>query len=417
MKHVNTTLFRTVFFAAMSFVALSPTVCRMARAAEEDERSPSGPSTTLDAEREFRTPSDHPKPGAVGERMKGRPDTTLIAGPPSDSATELQKQQADQFQQRIQELNKAQEKLALDYQAAMKDLRDSLPPTVQLDIKRQEAKRKLDAAQAEMAAIGVAQDQPMYTLPDNAAISAFSLKYVRPEDIGQALHNITGGGGPRVAIDERTNTLLIAGSPKQMDVAEKLVQTLDQPGKTERNEMPESVQLRIVWLSEGLSDRNMEPPKPSIVSPQVADALRELGMELPQVVCQQLISLTLNRPDHRAPFHFRVPTDIEDSTWEFQGDGAIVPTANDRYALDFKLALTHADPKGPQSSELSGSILTPLGHYTVMGTTTFVAAAHGSDTGKAQRLSAFVVYVDRPKDFSDGESTNASPKNSGDKSK
>src|SRR5262249_14102278 len=147
------------------------------------------------------------------------------------------------------------------------------------------------------------------------------------------------------------------------------------------------------------------------------DALRELGMELPQVVCQQLISLTLNGPDHRAPFYFRVPTDIEDSTWEFQGDGAIVPTANDRYALDFKLALFHPDPKSSQHSELSGSILTPLGHYTVMGTTTFVAAAHGSDTGKAQRLSAFVVYVDRPKDFSNGESTDVSPKKSDDKSK
>jgi hypothetical protein len=269
-----------------------------------------------------------------------------------------------------------------------------------------------------MAALSASQNQGMGApLPENAAIGAFTLKYVRPEDIGQALHNITGGGGPRIAVDERTNTLLIAGNPKQMDVAQQLVKTLDQPGKMQQNEDPESVQVRIVWLSEGLTDRNMEPPKSSIVSPQVVDALHDLGMEQPQVVCQQLTSLTLSRPDRRAQFHFRVPTDIENSTWDFQGDGMIVPTANDRYALEFNLALTHPDPKEPQTSQVSGSILTPLGHYTVMGTTTFVAVAHGSDTGKAQRLSAFVVYLDRPKDFGYADSSATPPRKSDKKSK
>ncbi|HEX4414782.1 MAG TPA: secretin N-terminal domain-containing protein [Lacipirellulaceae bacterium] len=417
MKHIYSRLLRAALFAVLSLVVLSPTVSRFASAAEEDERSPSGPAATLEAERKFRTPADNPTPGALGERTKGRPDTTLIAGPPADNAPDPQKLRAEQFQQRMQELQKAQEKLAHDYQAAMKEMRESLPRTVQLDMKRQEATQKLYTAQAELAIAAAENRSGGPSLSENAAIGAFTLKYVRPEDVGEALHNITGLGGPRIAVDERSNTLIVAGNPKQMDVAKHLVETLDQPGKLQQAEMPESVQVRIVWLSEGLSDRNMEPPKPSIVSPQVADALRELGMELPQVVCQQLISLTLKGPDHRAPFHFRIPTDIENTAWEFQGDGAIVPAANDRYALDFKLALTHSDPKSPQLSEVSGSILTPLGHYTVMGTTTFVAAAHDNDTGHAQRLSAFVVYVDRPKDFSYADSSEAHPKKSDNKEK
>jgi hypothetical protein len=414
-------LFLVVCLVLVSLLGTQPV-----QAGDDGEQPSPNSAASQDNEVKVRTPENSAIPGAPGQRRRSGSDMTLVGGEPGDGKSlQINVRNMEDFQKRMEELQKAQQQFTSEYQKAMKELQDQLPRSVQIDIKRQEAKQKMDAAQAEMTALGIAQSQAMgplmvrdmgAPLPENAAIGAFTLKYVRPEDIGQALHNITGGGGPRIAVDERTNTLLIAGNPKQMDVAQQLVKTLDQPGKLQQDEMPESVQLRIVWLSEGLSDRDMEPPKPSIVSPQVADALRELGMEQPQVVCQQLISLTLNRPDHRAPFHFRVPTDIEDSTWEFQGDGAIVPTANDRYALDFKLALTHSDPKSPQLSEVSGSILTPLGHYTVMGTTTFVAAAHGSDTGKAQRLSAFVVYVDRPKDFSHGDSSGASSKKSGDKS-
>ena len=415
MRRIRTSSFSFATFPVISLVLASLIAPRLAWAAEDSNQSPPKSAVSQEGEIKVRTPEDNAIPGAPGLRTRFSPDTTLVAGPPNENAPDPASiREMKRFQTRMQELQKAQEELTRNYQNAMKQLQESLPQTVQIDLKRQELKQKLDAAQAEMAALGIAQSQAMSaaSLPDNAAIGAFTLKYVRPEDIGQALHNITGGGGPRVAVDERTNTLLIAGNPKQMDVAQQLVKTLDQPGKSQQNEMPESVQLRIVWLSSGLSDRNMEPPKTSIVSPQVADALRELGMELPQVVCQQLISLTLNRPDHRAPFHFRIPTDIENTAWEFQGDGTIVPTANDRYALDFKLALTHADPKSPQLSEVSGSILTPLGHYTVMGTTTFVAAAHDNDSGHAQRLSAFVVYVDRPKDFSYSESSAVHPKKS-----
>ncbi len=162
----------------------------------------------------------------------------------------------------------------------------------------------------------------------------------------------------------------------------------------------------------------MEPPKSSVVSPQVADALRELGMEQPQVVCQQLTSLTLDQPGQRGgQFHFQVPAAIEDSTWQFQGQGTITPTTDDRYAMEFNLNL--AEPgtanQPAQSCQLGGSILTPLGHYTVMGTTTFLSPAQQPATGKLQRLSAFVVYLDRPKDFGDTESSGTSSKKSGSK--
>ena len=226
----------------------------------------------------------------------------------------------------IQALQEKQEHLAREYQEAMTAMQQSLPRSVQLDLERQELQKRLAETQAQIAELAATR-QPMMVapLPENAVLRAFTLKYVKPEDIGQALHNITGGAGPRIAIDERTNALLIAGTDKQMSVAEQLVNTLDQPGKAQQSKVPETVQVRIVWLLDGLTDTSQFPPKSSIVGPQVVDALTELGFDKPQVVCQQLTTLTLGRPDRSGHFLFQVPVLIEDAAWQFQGDGTISP--------------------------------------------------------------------------------------------
>jgi hypothetical protein len=417
MQLIRPTAFSRSFCRILSLIMVSQFAPRLTSAAEDGDQPRSNAAAPQQAELKVGTPEKNTIPNALGVRRRTGSDMTLRGGQPTDNGSAPNgPREIVEFQKRMEELQKAQQQFASEYQKAMKELQESLPRTMQMDIKRQEAKQKLDAAQAEIAAISIAQSQgPGSPMPDNAALVAFPLKFVRPEEIGQALHNITGGSGPRIAVDERTNTLLIAGSPKQMDVAKQIVQTLDQPGKSQQGKVPQPVQVRIVWLSEGLTDRNMEPPKASVVSPKVADALRELGMELPQVVCQQLTSLTLDQPGQRGQFHFQVPAAIEDSTWQFQGQGTITPTTDDRYAMEFNLSLAEpgAANQPAQSCQLGGSILTPLGHYTVMGTTTFLSPAQQPATGKLQRLSAFVVYLDRPKDFDDADSSGASSKKSG----
>jgi hypothetical protein len=371
-------------------------------AADDKDPQAAASSEVRDPASNLRRPQNENTPDPHKLLKRSSLDMTLVGGQPTDNGPAPNgPREIVEFQKRMEELQKAQQQFASEYQKSIKELQESLPRTVQIDIKRQEAKQKLDAAQAEMAAISIAQSQAMGSpLPDNAAIGAFTLKYVRPEEIGQALHNITGGGGPRIAVDERTNTLLIAGNPKQMDVAQQLVKTLDQPGKSQQGKAPEVLQLRIVWLSEQMRDRDVSPPSPTIISPPVADALRELGMQQPQVVCQQLTSLTLTPTGPVGKYRFRVPTKIENITCEFQGEGTVTATSDNRYAVDFNLSLSELESKNSPSSQLSGSILTPLAHYTVMGTTTFVAQqGDAGGDGRVQRLSAFVVYLDRPKDF------------------
>jgi len=239
-------------------------------------------------------------------------------------------------------------------------------------------------------------------LPPDATLRAFALKYVRPEEVAGVLRSITGGGGPRMAIDDRTNALLLAGGDKQLQMAQELVQTLDRPGTSPPNKANETLQLRIVWLIDDLSEATGKPLSESIVHPQVMEALEKLGFESTRVVCQQLTTVTL-QDNRRGEIHFEVPVLIEGFPWQFSGAGRVMPMPDERYSIDFDLGVQQAN--NPQHSKLGGSIFTPLNHYTVMGTTTFVGLeSDGLEGAKQQRqhLSAFVVYLERTPEFSAG---------------
>ncbi len=306
----------------------------------------------------------------------------------------------EMLERRMHELQQQQEQLSREYQAAVAGMsqfgpgppqtpQPSLPP-----LEQQQIRELIERTKAEL-------HQAAAPLPPDTEIRVFSLKYAQPEGIAQALHNITGGAEPRIAIDPRTNALLIAGNNKQLDVAAQLVKTLDQPSSAHQYKTGETVQLRVVWLIDELPETVGKAPTEPVISAAVLEALAKLGFDAPRVVCQQLTTLTIqdSRP---GVFGFEVPVVIEGQSWQLHGDGSIRTAADDRYAVDFNVLVHQAN--NPQTSKLSGSIFTPLGHYTVMGTTTFVGTLQPNNapptTGEpGQHLSAFVVYLDRSPEF------------------
>lgn len=310
------------------------------------------------------------------------------------------------LQKRLRELQQQQAQVAKKYEETLKAMQQSLPRAVQIDIDRQQLQRSLADAQAQIADFSSQQNRILEErvmvapLPENAVLRTFTLKYVKPEQIGQALHNITGGGGPRVAVDERTNALLIAGTDKQISVADQLVQTLDQPGADQKGKSAETLQLRVVWIVDGLPDsegKNVEPP---YVSPQVLEGLIDLGFETPRVMCQQVCMLTLDKSNRGGQFQFQLPVLVQSNTWQFEGQGFIASDQSDRYSMQFNLNLQQPKKEGCQ---LSGSINTPLAHYNVLGTTTIVDEPQGG--AMQQHLSAFVVYLDHPREFGEKKAT------------
>jgi hypothetical protein len=350
-----------------------------------------------------RQPSPH-DPFGPANAPGDRNSQTLLASPEMMMGPRPDAMSPEALQRRMMELQQQQEQIAQRYQEAMRAMQQSQPNAAQMDMEKMELHKRLAEAKAQIAALSAKQQLlSKAPLPDNAQLKVFALRHVKPNEAGDVLFRILGNdSGMRVAIDQRTNALLLAGTDKQLSVAESLVEKLDQPSDDQKGKTSETLQVRIVWIVDGLPDtegKNVEPP---FVSPQVLDGLIELGFENPRVVCQQVSMLTLDKDRRRGEFHFQLPVLVEGHPWRFEGQGEISLAADERYALQFNLNLGQPKKEGCQ---LSGSIFTPLAHYNVLGTTTFVdenavSQADGSvGSERVQHLSAFVVHLDRAREF------------------
>jgi hypothetical protein len=239
--------------------------------------------------------------------------------------------------------------------------------------------------------------------PQGATFKIFSLRYSRAQQMANVLSQILGGTAMRLAVDERTNSLLFYADENTCEMVETLLLRLDQAESEAKKVQPgETLQLRIVWLLDGLPDGQGNVVD-DFVSSDVRLALEKLGFVDPKVVAQQVNTLTVgSNRDDGGQFQFEVPVVIDNGSWQFRGDGRVSNMADDRFEVRFELSISQSRDR---QSQLGGSIYTPLGHYTVMGTTTFVrtdwrAPRDVQDAPpQRQHLSAFVVYLDRATEF------------------
>jgi Skp family chaperone for outer membrane proteins len=260
---------------------------------------------------------------------------------------------------------------------------------------------QMDAVRRQMAQQeGWKQKWWQPPLPENAETRIFALKYSKLPEVSRVLGEIVGDRGMRIAGDERTNSLVVSADQNTMGIVQALLEQLDNsPGGMAEVVPFGTLQLRIMWFVDGVEG---SVPDESQVSPQVLAALRQLGLDNPPVVCQQVTTLTLGENNRKGPFQFSVPVLINGQLWELDGNGFVTPAVGDRLALQFEMQFGRTDGSDQakvRRSRLGGSIHSPLGHYTVMGTSTLVDDADGKDSKPKQHPSAFVVYLDRAPDF------------------
>jgi Bacterial type II/III secretion system short domain len=356
---------------------------------------------------------------AAGQRSDRREDKDQIDAESSSSDDEKALLKVIEEQRRAAEAQRAE--ATEQYRRAMSEIervRRRGSTEAQAELAKAKEQLALARARLEVAAnphqMQQAQAEP---LPEDTILRIYHLQHVKPQNLAAVLAPIFRNNAPRISIDDRSNALLVAGNERQLSIVEELAQTLDReiPEIAQEQNKQETLQVRIVWLLD-IND-GMEPTD-KLVSPQVVEALGELGFEHPKVVCQQVATLTLGNEDdsRRGQFDFMVPVLIQSQPWQLQGQGEIAPVAGQRFNLKFDLHFHQVVPQGGGRSgrqgQLGGSIYTPLGHYTVMGTTTFVAQTPAplpddSQPGEFgtggvvqnQHLSAFVVYLDRAREF------------------
>jgi hypothetical protein len=350
---------------------------------------------------------------AAGQRPSEQDNRDQIDAASSASDDERALLKAIEEQRAVAEKQRAEAEE--QYRRAMSELeRARRHGSTESQAEMAKVRKQLELAQAQLKEFAVMQQQQQQArqtqaepLPENTVLRVYQLQHAKPQKLAEVLGPIFRNNAPRIAVDERANSLVVAGNERQLSIVEELAKTLDREiPRINQDTIHQTLQVRIVWLLD--LEEGVEPSS-KLVSPQVIEALGELGFEHPKVVCQQATTLTLGE-NRVGQYHFQVPVLIRSQPWEFEGQGEIEPMVDSQFNLSFNLRFHQAVPQpggsGPvRQGQLGGSINTPLGHYTVMGTTTFVATSDSKTdptTGGGsteQHLSAFVVYLDRAREF------------------
>jgi hypothetical protein len=251
---------------------------------------------------------------------------------------------------------------AVQQMAAMRD---------QLDHAKQElAQRQMQLAQAAQQMAEQAQGRALPPL-ENAELRIFHLKYVPAASAAKAIETLFGAGAIRVAVDDRTNSLILLTKPDSLKVMEALLQNLDQEARDDREKKQpqpskaaakQSLLLRLFWLADGLPEDEGTDPA-DVLPSSVLNATKKLGLANPRLVAQAVSSLAVSG-NEAANYSADVPAQLIKRNVLLNYDGKVTLDAGSQAAVAMQVNVSGE----AGNSNLQGSLAMPLGHYMVLGT-------------------------------------------------
>jgi hypothetical protein len=211
---------------------------------------------------------------------------------------------------------------------------------------------------------------------ENSDLKIFALKSLPAPHAANAIEDLFGSQAIRVSIDDRSNSLVVLGKPDSIKVIEALLMNLDQkPAKGSDKKQPQSsksqtsrpLQLHLFWLADGTEFEVGKDPT-GVLPASVLRATKKLGLATPRLITQAVNSLAASVGDP-ANFSATLPALLKDRSVTLQYGGKLSVLDADKSTLAM-----HIDVAGVGlSCNLEGSLSTPLGHYTVLGTANSVA--------------------------------------------
>jgi len=190
-----------------------------------------------------------------------------------------------------------------------------------------------------------------------------------------------------VAVDDRTNSLIVLGKPDALPTIEALLAKLDQTASKEAEPQPQNVSpdanhslfLRLFWLAEGLPGNEGSDPA-DVLPASVLRATKKLGLSKPRLVSQTVTSLAI-QGINSSEFTTIVPAQLKKHNAELNYDGQLGLISGQRAQITMDINVGGLGP----SCMLKGSLVMPLGHYMVLGTANSMlpeTAAHGNAGGQ-----------------------------------
>ncbi len=243
------------------------------------------------------------------------------------------------------------------------------------------ARLALEKYENDLAALNarLAESESRNALPplEEADIKVFSLRHVNAVQAAQTIDSLLGPGPVRVAVDERTNSLIVAGKSESLTVIEALLLRLDAQAAQSAEKTAaaadgrragdgRSLLLRIFWLADGLSEQEGQDPA-EFLPTSVVKALGRVGLNNPRLVTQTVNSLA-HGEHSSAVFNSSVPVVLRSMPVQLSCEGSLEWLGPEQVRLKVGINLPMLE------IDVNGSLVTPLGHYTVLGTANSVMA-------------------------------------------
>jgi hypothetical protein len=379
---------RTIFQAAtlIASAALVCIACRSALAQTQTTNRPQKPAESRTAspsnpEQELTVPDFAHQIEAVEANLR-KLQEQLGANDPA--VLQAQKQAIEYLESRVRQMSPGapnENKKASNDE--MKETVAKVESQQVQQIKEQLAERE---KQLEMMAKQMMEHHRQQPLPplENGQLKVYSLVAVPARAAGQTIESLFGSQVLRIAIDERSNSLIVYGKPDSLTAVEALLSRLDEKAaasasgdKSKRgaSAAPRSVLLRVFWLADGLPE-GVGQNAADFLPKSVLLATNKLGLEAPRLVSQTVNSLAVGRDDG-VNFATNVPAVLRDQPNHLDCDGRLKLVSDERVQLEMRVRVF-----APAIvCELSGSLATPLGHYMVLGTANSLMAEGGPAAG------------------------------------
>jgi hypothetical protein len=247
---------------------------------------------------------------------------------------------------------------------------------------------------ASLATLPARGQAPEAAKKPETEMRIFRLAHADAQDTAIVLEQFVNEG--RLAVDQRTNSVLVSASPDVLSVVEAVIRNLDDRPTQEKPAQlaARPVQVRLVWLVSGLKEQRSAPGKD--LEPVVAE-LVQLGIADPRVVANALINV------HGGDFTLLgTPRLAPDWPVRLELAGRLEWGQADHPALRVDLAV-RADQGGPSGAKdaqgpprnllnLASTIDAPYGQFVVLGAAPLAELASVS-APLGELTSVFVLQV------------------------
>jgi len=224
----------------------------------------------------------------------------------------------------------------------------------------------------------------------NSQVSVFRLQYLRASSAADTISALLGNEGFRLAIEEKSNQLIVSAPAEISKAIGDLLQKIDAApaqknvsiATSQKQAAPKNLQVHTFWVADGLKDgegRFIADFLPT----SIFGAFKKLGLEDARIVAQSTSSIisNANSDDVKKSKQFgsKMSATINGRALQFESHGELYLLEHQQIDIQMRAEISGIPhsldgriPRRHSECEVEGSLSAPLGHYMVLGTANYV---------------------------------------------